>query len=95
MLYSQGNLLRFVSGDRFEPKAKRLEFRAPDPSATPTWPRPNSAGLDGIVRIEPAEPADKDLYELPPEEAANIQQAPRTLAEAIDAPEENHDFLLR
>src|SRR5699024_12094027 len=53
------------------------------------------AGLDGIRnRIEPAEPIDKDLYELPPEEAKNIQQAPRTLEEAIDALEEDHDFLL-
>lgn len=99
MLYSQGNrsaAIRIpVTGSN--PKAKRLEFRAPDPSGNPYlgFAAQLMAGLDGIRnRIEPAEPIDKDLYELPPEEAANIQQAPRTLAEAMDAIEADHDFLL-
>ena len=99
MLYSQGNrsaAVRIpVTGSN--PAAKRLEFRAPDPSGNPYlgFAAQLMAGLDGIRnRIEPAEPIDKDLYELPPEEAAGIQQAPRTLAEAIDALEEDHDFLL-
>ncbi|MDN5704357.1 MAG: type I glutamate--ammonia ligase, partial [Yaniella sp.] len=99
MLYSQGNrsaAVRIpVTGAN--PKAKRLEFRAPDPSGNPYlgFAAQLMAGLDGIRnRIEPAEPIDKDLYELPPEEAQNIQQAPRTLEEAIDALEEDHEFLL-
>lgn len=99
MLYSQGNRSAAVripiTGSN--PKAKRLEFRAPDPAANPylAFAAQLMAGLDGIRnRIEPAEPIDKDLYELPPEEAADIQQAPRTLEEAIDALEEDHDFLL-
>ena len=53
------------------------------------------AGLDGIRnRIEPAEPIDKDLYELPPEEAKDIQKAPASLEEALRALEEDHEFLL-
>jgi glutamine synthetase len=53
------------------------------------------AGLDGIRnRIEPMEPIDKDLYELPPEEAKNIPQVPGSLEEALDALEANHQFLL-
>ena len=53
------------------------------------------AGLDGIRnRIEPADPIDKDLYELPPEEAADIQKAPETLSEALEALREDHEFLL-
>lgn len=52
------------------------------------------AGLDGIKnRIEPMAPIDKDLYELPPEEAKNIPQTPATLDEALDALEKDHDFL--
>src|SRR5699024_10192217 len=99
MLYSQGNrsaAVRIpVTGSN--PKAKRLEFRAPDPSGNPYlgFAAQLMAGLDGIRNsIEPAEPIDKDLYELPPDEAKNIQHAPRTLEEAIDALEEDHDFLL-
>jgi glutamine synthetase len=53
------------------------------------------AGLDGIKnRIEPHEPVDKDLYELPPEEAKSIPQVPGSLGEALDALEADHDFLL-
>ena len=52
------------------------------------------AGLDGIKnKIEPHEPVDKDLYELPPEEAKLIPQVPGSLAEALDALEADHDFL--
>jgi glutamine synthetase len=53
------------------------------------------AGLDGIKnRIEPHEPVDKDLYELPPEEAKNIPQVPGSLEEALQALEKDHEFLL-
>ena len=60
-------------------KAKRLEFRCPDPSANPylAFAAMMMAGLDGIKnKIEPPAPVDKDLYELPPDEAANIPQVP-------------------
>src|SRR5580692_6936412 len=61
------------------PKAKRLEFRVPDPSANPylAFAAMLLAGLDGIKnKIEPPEPVDKDLYELPPDEARSIPQVP-------------------
>ena len=99
MVYSQGNRsagIRIpITGT--SPKAKRLEFRAPDPSCNPylAFAAQLMAGLDGIRnRIEPAEPIDKDLYELPAEEAADIQKAPATLDEALNALEEDHEFLL-
>ncbi len=79
------------------PKAKRIEFRAPDASGNPylAFAAQLMAGLDGIRnRIEPMEPIDKDLYELPPEEAQNIPQVPGSLSEALDALEADRDFLL-
>ncbi len=52
------------------------------------------AGIDGIKKkIEPLAPVDKDLYELPPDEAANIPQAPTSLAAVIDKLEEDHEYL--
>lgn len=79
------------------PKAKRIEFRAPDGSANPyfAFAAQLMAGLSGIKnRIEPLAPIDKDLYELPPEEAKNIPQVPGSLEEALQALEKDHDFLL-
>lgn len=79
------------------PKAKRVEFRCPDPSGNPylAFAAMLMAGLDGIKnKIEPAEPIDKDLYELPPEEAKDVPQVPSSLAEAIDTLEADHDYLL-
>ncbi|MFR1207109.1 MAG: type I glutamate--ammonia ligase [Bifidobacterium catenulatum] len=84
------------SAGRHLPAAKRIEFRAPDPSCNPflAFSAQLMAGLDGILNhIEPPEPVDKDLYELPPEEHAGIKQVPSSLAEAMDALEEDHDFL--
>ncbi len=78
------------------PKAKRLEFRVPDPSANPylAFSAQLMAGLDGIRnRIEPADPIDKDLYELPPEEHAQIAQLPESFEEALLALEADHDYL--
>ncbi len=80
------------------PKAKRIEFRAPDPSSNPylCFAALLMAGLDGIQnRIDPGEPMDKDLYELPPEELKLIKQVPGSLAEVLDALEADHEFLLR
>ena len=76
--------------------AKRIEFRAPDPSANPylAFSAMLMAGIDGVKnRIEPPAPVDKDLYELPPEEHANIAQVPDSLDKALDALEASHDFL--
>ncbi|MBY6061153.1 type I glutamate--ammonia ligase [Microbacterium esteraromaticum] len=79
------------------PKAKRIEFRVPDASSNPylAFAAQMMAGLDGIKnRIEPMEPIDKDLYELPPEEAANIPQVPNSLLDSLEALRNDHDFLL-
>ena len=80
------------------PKAKRIEFRAPDPSCNPylAFPALLMAGLDGIQnRIDPGEPIDKDLYELPWEEAKQIKQVPGSLGDVLDALEADHEFLLK
>ncbi|HBU41961.1 MAG TPA: type I glutamate--ammonia ligase, partial [Microbacterium sp.] len=79
-------------------KAKRLEFRAPDSSGNPylAFAAQLMAGIDGIInRIEPHEPVDKDLYELPPEEAKLIPQVPNSLLDSLDALRADHEFLLR
>ena len=79
------------------PKAKRIEFRVPDPSGNPylSFAAMMMAGLDGIKnRIEPPDPVDKDLYELPPEEHASIAQVPLSLDAVLDALEADHDYLL-
>jgi glutamine synthetase len=78
------------------PKAKRIEFRVPDPSSNPylAFSAMLMAGLDGIKnRIEPPDPIDKDLYELPPEEHASIQQVPASLPEVLDALEADSEYL--
>ncbi|MDO5731759.1 type I glutamate--ammonia ligase [Corynebacterium sphenisci] len=79
------------------PKAKRIEFRAPDASGNPylAFTAMLMAGLDGIRnRIEPPAPVDKDLYELPPEEAKGIPTVPTSLEAALHALEEDHEFLV-
>src|SRR4051812_8614580 len=70
------------------PKAKRLEFRVPDPSCNPylAFSAQMMAGLDGIrTKTEPPTPIDKDLYELPPDEHENIPTVPGTLPAVLDA----------
>ena len=79
------------------PKAKRLEFRCPDPSANPylAFAAMLMAGLDGVQnQIDPGEPLDKNIYDLPPDEAAGIPTVPGSLPEALKALENDHDFLL-
>ena len=79
------------------PKAKRVEFRVPDPSCNPylAFAAMLMAGLDGVRnKIEPAGPLDKDLYELPPEELSEIPQVPGSLEDALAALEADHEFLL-
>ncbi len=80
------------------PKAKRIEVRFPDPSCNGylAFAAMLMAGLDGIEnKIDPGEPMDKDLYELPPEELKDIPKMPGTLEEAMDALEADHDYLLK
>ena len=79
------------------PAARRIEFRAPDPSANPylAFSAMLMAGLDGIQnQIEPPEPMDLDFYELGAEEAAKINSAPGSLDAVLDALEADHDFLM-
>ncbi|MGW4234353.1 type I glutamate--ammonia ligase [Streptomyces sp. NBC_01520] len=98
MVYSQRNrsaAMRIpITGSN--PKAKRVEFRAPDPSSNPylAFSALLMAGLDGVKnKIEPPEPIDKDLYELAPEEHASVQQVPTSLPAVLDALEADHDYL--
>jgi glutamine synthetase len=80
------------------PRAKRIEFRAPDPSCNPylCLAALLMAGLDGVQnQIDPGEPMDKDLYDLPPEEASLVKQVPGSLGEVLDALEADDEFLLR
>lgn len=80
------------------PKAKRVEFRTPDPSCNGylAFAGMLMAGLDGIEgRIDPGEPIDKNLYDLPPAEAKAVKSTPGSLQQALDALEADHDFLLR
>src|SRR5258708_6196973 len=79
------------------PKAKRLEFRVPDPSCNPylAFAAMMMAGLDGIKnKIEPPEPVDKDLYELPPDEAKASPQVPGSLEAVLHYLEADHALLL-
>lgn len=99
LVYSAGNrsaAIRIpITGTN--PKAKRIEFRCPDASGNPYlgFAAQLMAGIDGIRnKIEPLDPIDKDLYELPPEEAKNIPQLPVTLEAVLQALEADHDFLL-
>jgi glutamine synthetase len=99
LVYSQRNrsaCIRIpITGNN--PKAKRLEFRCPDPSGNPylAFSAMLMAGLDGVRnKIEPPAPVDKDLYELPPDELADVAQVPASLDAVLDALEEDHDYLL-
>ncbi len=80
------------------PKARRLEARFPDPTANPylAFAALMMAGLDGIQnKIHPGDPADKDLYDLPAEEALAIPTVSETFAQALDALEADHEFLTK
>jgi glutamine synthetase len=78
-------------------RAKRIEFRCPDPSSNPylAFSAMLMAGLDGIKnKIEPPTPIDKDLYELPPDELADVATVPASLPAVMDSLEADHGFLL-
>jgi glutamine synthetase len=80
------------------PKAKRVEFRPPDPSCNPylAFSAMLMAGLDGIEnKIDPGQPLDKDIYDLGPEEMAKVPSMPGSLEDALDALEADYQFLLK
>ena len=80
------------------PKAKRIEFRTPDPSCNGylAFSAMLMAVLDGIQnKIDPGDPLDKDLYSLPPEELAEVPSAPGSMEEAFEALKADHEFLLK
>ena len=81
-----------------DPKAKRVEFRPPDPSCNPylAFAAMLMAGLDGVERkLSPGDPLDANLYELPADELAKLKQVPGSLEESLNALEADNDFLLR
>ena len=99
LVYSQRNRSACVRIPVYykTPEAKRLEFRTPDPSCNPylSFAAQLQAGLDGVKnKIEPPEPIDKDLYDLPPEDKAMVKQVPGSLEEVLDALEADHQWLL-
>jgi glutamine synthetase len=80
------------------PKAKRVEFRPPDPSCNPylAFSALLMAGLDGVQnRIDPGLPVDEDLFDMTEEQLAQINHVPHSLDEALDALEADHDYLLK
>ncbi|MFK7767354.1 MAG: type I glutamate--ammonia ligase [Mariniblastus sp.] len=81
-----------------DPKSKRIEFRCPDGSSNPyfAFAAITMAAIDGIEnKTDPGEPLDKDIYDLPPEESANVTKTPRSLEAALEALNSDHEFLLR
>ncbi|MDW8148496.1 MAG: type I glutamate--ammonia ligase [Roseiflexaceae bacterium] len=99
LVYSQRNRSAAIRIPTYSdsPKARRIEFRAPDPTCNPylAFAAMLMAGIDGIKkRIEPPPPLDVDIYELSAEEKAHIRGTPGSLAESLDALEADHAFLL-
>jgi glutamine synthetase len=100
LAYSQRNRSASIRIPMYSnsPKAKRVEFRCPDPSGNPYlgFSAILMAGLDGILnRIDPGDPLDKDIYDMPPEELANVPSTPESLSAALRALEDDHEFLLK
>ena len=100
LAYSQRNRSASVRIPMYSnsPKAKRVEFRCPDPSANPYlgFAAILMAGLDGVLnRIDPGEPLDKDIYDMPAEELANVPSTPESLSAALRALEDDHEYLLK
>ncbi len=99
LAYSQRNRSASIRIPMYSasPKAKRLEFRCPDPSSNPyfTFAVMLMAMLDGIKnKINPGEPLDKDIYDLEPEELSKVPKAPGSLDESLNNLEKNHAFLM-
>ena len=100
LAYSQRNRSAAIRIPMYSsnPKSKRVEFRCPDPAANPylAFSAILMAGVDGIInRIDPGEPLDKDIYDMPPEELKNVPSTPGSLEEAIKALANDHEYLLK
>jgi glutamine synthetase len=99
LVYSRRNRSACIRIPTFSeaPELKRLEFRAPDPSCNPyfAFAAQLMAGLDGIRRgLVPPDPIEKDVYHLPPEEAARIRKTPGSLDDALTAMQQDNEFLI-
>jgi len=100
LAYSQRNRSAAIRIPMYSnsPKAKRVEFRCPDPAANPylAFSAIMMAGIDGITnRLDPGNPLDKDIYDLPPEELAHVPSTPESLNAALRALANDHDYLLK
>ena len=100
LAYSQRNRSASVRIPMYSPspKAKRVEFRCPDPSCNPylAFSAMLMAGLDGVInRIDPGDPLDKDIYDMKPEELVNVPSTPGSLNEALKNLSEDHEYLLK
>eukprot|EP01100_Stratorugosa_tubuloviscum_P008207 TRINITY_DN3415_c1_g1_i1.p1 TRINITY_DN3415_c1_g1~~TRINITY_DN3415_c1_g1_i1.p1 ORF type:complete len:485 (-),score=245.25 TRINITY_DN3415_c1_g1_i1:39-1493(-) len=101
LVYSRGNRSAAIRIPLHNPtcaKAKRIEFRCPDALANPyiAFSAMLLAGLDGIQnRIDPGKPVDIDIYEMDEHERFALPQAPKSLSEALDNLERDHEFLIR
>ncbi|MBN2572721.1 MAG: type I glutamate--ammonia ligase [Ignavibacteriales bacterium] len=100
LAYSQRNRSASIRIPMYSdnPKSKRVEFRCPDPSANPylAFAAILMAGLDGVKnRIDPGDPLDKDIYDMPPEELQNIPSTPESLKQALKELANDHDYLLQ
>lgn len=100
LAYSQRNRSASVRIPMYSsnPKAKRVEFRCPDPTCNPYtgFAALLMAGMDGIInKIDPGKPLDKDIYDMSREELRHVPSAPGSLSQAIEALQNDHDFLLR
>jgi glutamine synthetase len=100
LAYSQSNRSAAVRIPMYSasPKAKRIEYRCPDPSCNPylAFSAMLMAGLDGVInKIHPGNPLDKNIYDLKPEELAKVPSTCASLDEALNALENDHEFLLK
>ena len=100
LMYSQRNRSAIVRIPTYSnsPKARRIEFRAPDPSCNPylAFSAMLMAGLDGIQnKIEPPTPVDRNLYDLEAEEAVKIKSTPGSLGEVLEALAADNEYLLK
>ncbi len=100
LVYSQRNRSAAIRIPIYStsPKAKRIEYRPPDPSCNPylAFAAILMAGVDGITRrIDPGEPMDVDIFELPAERAAKIKTVPGSLEQVLNELEADSDFLLK
>ncbi|HWP82031.1 MAG TPA: type I glutamate--ammonia ligase [Bacteroidota bacterium] len=100
LAYSQRNRSASVRIPMYSsnPKAKRIEFRCPDPTCNPyvAFAAMLMAGLDGVInKIDPGKPLDKDIYDMTPEQLRDVPSTPASLADALEALQNDHEFLLR